>query len=64
MCRGADWTDYKDKFTRLTCHRRFGEDKTWGRGGGYSLQFIGHNILRFKVTGKKTPLIILIDVQL
>ena len=29
MCRGADWTDYKDKFTRLTCHRRFGEEKTW-----------------------------------
>ena len=35
-----------------------------GGGGGYSLQFIGHNILRFKVTGKKAPLIILIDVQL
>lgn len=32
--------------------------------GGYSLQFIGHNILRFKVTGKKRPFIILIDVQL
>ena len=32
--------------------------------GGYSLQFIGHNILRFKVTGKKRPFIILIDVRL
>ena len=50
MCRGADWTDYKDKGIRGL--------------GGYSLQFIGHNILRFKVTGKKRPFIILIDVQL
>ena len=42
----------------------FGRKGGGGWGGGYSLQFIGHNILRFKVTGKKAPLIILIDVQL
>ena len=35
-----------------------------GGGRGYSLQSIGHNILRFKVTGKKRPSIILFDVHL
>lgn len=35
-----------------------------GGAGGYSLQFIGHNILRFKVRGKKRPFIILFDVHL
>ena len=32
--------------------------------GEYSLQFIGHNILRFKVTGKKRSFIILFYVHL